>query len=66
MVLIYEYATCIHEMLKEIDYWIKMSNSSGPGQFISPFGALQGMRKVGAKTTDLLDFGDSHSDPQDD
>jgi hypothetical protein len=25
-VLIYEYATCIHEMLKEIDYWVKLSN----------------------------------------
>ena len=25
-VLIYEYATCIHEMLKEIDYWIKQSS----------------------------------------
>ena len=24
MVLIYEHCTCIHEMLKEIDYWLKM------------------------------------------
>jgi hypothetical protein len=70
MVLIYEYSTCIHEMLKEIDYWIKMSNSSGPGQFVSPFGSgpLTGMSKLrgASKTTDLLDFGDSHTDPQDD
>ena len=34
-VLIYEQACCIHEMLKEIDYWLKMSNSTQPGQFTS-------------------------------
>ena len=27
-VLIYEQACCIHEMLKEIDYWLKLSNST--------------------------------------
>jgi len=27
-VLIYEHCSCIHEMLKEIDYWLKMSSSS--------------------------------------
>lgn len=27
MVLIYEYATCIHEMLKEIDYWMKINST---------------------------------------
>ena len=38
MVLIYEYSTCIHEMLKEIDYWIKMNNSASvSGQFVLPF-----------------------------
>ena len=36
-VLIYEQATCIHEMLKEIDYWLKQGhsqqNSKGPKPF---------------------------------
>jgi len=60
-VLIYEYATCIHEMLKELDYWIKMSNSSGPGQLVSPFGVglnTTGLRKATVKG-DLLDFNDN-------
>jgi hypothetical protein len=52
-VLIYEYATCIHEMLKEIDYWVKQSSqvTAGAG-LVKPFGA--------SKTStggNLLDFG---------
>lgn len=70
-VLIYEQACCIHEMLKEIDYWLKMSNSTQPGQFTSN---LQGMinsakglgsLRRGAKS-DLLDFNDNANDSQDD
>ena len=64
-VLIYEYATCIHEMLKEIDYWLKMQNSNTAPQ-ISPFGLASmhssGLRAMKGKG-DFLNLGDSGSDP---
>ena len=30
-VLIYEHCSCIHEMIKEIDYWITKGNDGSPG-----------------------------------
>jgi hypothetical protein len=69
-VLIYEYATCIHEMLKEIDYWIKLSSSGAGGSpLIAPFSAAgsAALRKAGiSRGNDLLDFGDTPSDVEDD
>ena len=47
-VLIYEYATCIHEMLKEIDYWIKISGQSNSK--VTPFSV--------SKPRELFEFGD--------
>jgi len=64
MVLIYEYATCIHEMLKEIDYWLKMNSSQAVPQFGNPFGAHGGLRKT--DVNDLLNFSDTGNDAQDD
>lgn len=65
-VLIYEYATCIHEMLKEIDYWLKMQNSNTAPQ-ISPFGLQSlhsaGLRHVAKGKGDFLNLGDTGSDP---
>lgn len=63
MVLIYEYATCIHEMLKEIDYWLKLSNTQSQSQLIKPFDVVP-IRKNSFKK-DLLDFSEGHQDPQD-
>ena len=65
-VLIYEQACCIHEMLKEIDYWLKMSSSSQPGAFTaSPFsmGPIGSLRR---NRGDLLDFNDGGLDTQED
>ena len=31
-VLIYEHASCVHELLKEIDYWVKLGGSNGSAQ----------------------------------
>lgn len=59
-VLIYEQACCIHEMLKEIDYWLKMSNSTQPGQFTSNLGGHGALRR--AAKTDLLDFNDTSNE----
>lgn len=61
-VLIYEYSTCIHEMLKELDYWVKMSasNSNSVKPFIT--GASRPVRKTMSKN--LFDFGDNSNDPQ--
>jgi hypothetical protein len=56
-VLIYEQACCIHEMLKEIDYWLKMSNSTQPGQFTSNLHGMGSLRR--AAKSDLLDFNDN-------
>jgi len=67
-VLIYEQACCIHEMLKEIDYWLKMSNSTQPGQFTSSLLGMSpglGQLRRSAKS-DLLDFNDNNHDSQDD
>ena len=68
-VLIYEQACCIHEMLKEIDYWLKMSNSTQPGQFTSMLGGMvnsaHGSLRRAARS-DLLDFNDTANDSQDD
>ena len=63
-VLIYEQACCIHAMLKEIDYWLKMSNSTQPGQFnTSLIGVSAGMSSLRrAAKTDLLDFNDNTND----
>lgn len=67
-VLIYEQACCIHEMLKEIDYWLKMSNSTQPGQFTSSLlgmsAGLGSLRR--ANKSDLLDFNDNTNYSQDD
>ena len=54
-VLIYEYATCIHEMLKEIDYWIKISSQSSSK--VTPFSS---------KPRELFEFGDPQNDTQED
>jgi hypothetical protein len=59
-VLIYEQACCIHEMLKEIDYWLKLSNSTQPGQFTGFGGSLK--RSKG----DFLDFNDNSTETTDD
>ena len=67
-VLIYEQACCVHEMLKEIDYWLKLSNSSSGAQMISGgFGgsaALSSFRRV--NKGEFLDFNDSVTDTTDD
>jgi hypothetical protein len=70
-VLIYEQACCIHEMLKEIDYWLKMSNSSQPGHFSSSLvGVSPGMgylRKAKLnRSGDILDFDNNNNESQDD
>lgn len=38
-VLIYEHCRCIHEMIKEIDYWVKKSVDGGPRKS-SAYGSL--------------------------
>jgi hypothetical protein len=75
-VLIYEYSTCIHEMLKEIDYWCRMSNNSKShsSSSITPIlgrSHSSQLRKVTTMTSNtaingsLFDFSDSNADPQD-
>ena len=63
-VLIYEQACCIHEMLKEIDYWLKMSNSASIQNFSSGFGGMSNnlgsLRR--ANKNDLLNFNDGTHD----
>ena len=70
--LIYEQCSCIHEMLKEIDYWLKMSSGSGQGSYGSMLQvAYKGassdstsLRK--ARTNDLLDFDQKNNDSPED
>lgn len=51
-------------MLKEIDYWLKMSGSGQPGPFTTnPFGMGGSARR---NRSDLLDFNDSVIDSQED
>lgn len=69
-VLIYEQCSCIHEMLKEIDYWLKMSSGSGQGSYGSMLqvaykgGDSTSLRK--ARSNDLLDFDQKNNDSSDD
>jgi hypothetical protein len=62
-VLIYEQATCVHEMLKEIDYWLKMrgnNTTQSNGSFstlmnsVGSSASISSLRKTA--TCDLLDF----------
>lgn len=62
-VLIYEQATCVHEMLKEIDYWLKMrgnNTTQSNGSFstlmnsVGSSASINSLRKTA--TCDLLDF----------
>ena len=67
-VLIYEYCMCIHEMLKEIDYWLKQSHGTGPsfGGMTMLTGMGSSLRRVGTKSgSDLLNFGDDCVTDQD-
>ena len=49
-VLIYEHCSCIHEMLKEIDYWLKMSSNGNSRS---------------KHSVDLIDFGENKNDSSD-
>ena len=63
VVLIYEHCSCIHKMLLEIDYWLKMSTNLTSGltgginqRFLvgaSMFGNQQLRRQA---SSDLIDF----------
>ena len=67
--MIYEHCSCIHEMLKEIDYWLKMSNSSHSGSnnydsiLMNAFGSSVKKDKR-SKNYDIINFNDG--DTQDD
>lgn len=69
-VLIYEHCSCIHEMLKEIDYWLKMSGSSTNntaefGSILSnAFGSNSNKTDRRGKNIDILTF--NEGDTQDD
>lgn len=73
-VLIYEQCSCIHEMLKEIDYWLKMSSGSGQNNYGSMLQvAYKGsssdstsLRKAPHRTNDLYDFDQKNNDSSDD
>ena len=57
---------CIHEMLKEIDYWLKQSNGPSYGG-MSMLAGMSSLRRGGSKQgNDLLNFGgDAGTDSQD-
>ena len=62
-VLIYEHCSCIHEMLKEIDYWLKMSSSSHSGSgesygsiLSNAFGPSSVKKDRRSKNLDIINF----------
>ena len=76
-VLIYEHCSCIHEMLKEIDYWLKMQSSGYHSENFSILTSAFGGKKEAmardsdgllrkSKAVDLLNFNDEQSETKED
>jgi hypothetical protein len=74
LVLIYEHASCIHEMLKEIEYWIKQRNSANKSTSFQGLGgspiiqgqSLRRVQNASGSQGEFLNFGESLVEASDD